>query len=320
MSSIFVLNPGRLADSVMEGGPEQPSVSTLRVGKPGKPRFAPVAAGGARRKQQTSTPAFSVPESTTTIPNPTKSFLDEGPSVASTLTSTQALISSLQQHQPPPLRTKNHAALLEDDVDPPKEQGGDGKRTMAYYLRHRTTEGIPMRNSTANNEVVKRVRHGRRSNSSLPLLEQQAQSLTTMIAPQVRLVDGRIVVDEQAALMTDTAPTDASVLTVVHESASNRHYTSATYSRYSGSNRWSAVDTELFYDALRMCGTDFAMVATLFPGRSRAQIKGKFKIEERNNPEAITRALSKPIPFDPTFDGRVSIPLSVSPADNSNKT
>lgn len=177
-----------------------------------------------------------------------------------------------------------------------------------------------MRNSSANNEVVKRVRHGRRPNGSLPLLEQHAQSLTTMIAPQVRLVDGRVVVDEQAVLMTDTTPTSTPVLTVVHESASNRHYTSATYSRYSGSNRWSAVDTELFYEALRMCGTDFAMAATLFPGRTRAQIKGKFKIEERSNPEAITRALSKPIPFDPTFGGRAPIPPAASPPDSANKT
>lgn len=47
----------------------------------------------------------------------------------------------------------------------------------------------------------------------------------------------------------------------------------------------------LVLQALRQFGTDFEMLQCLFPGRSRRQMKAKFKKEERLNPDLITYAL-----------------------------
>ncbi|XP_026659083.2 uncharacterized protein LOC103703755 isoform X3 [Phoenix dactylifera] len=55
--------------------------------------------------------------------------------------------------------------------------------------------------------------------------------------------------------------------------------------------RWSKADTELFYQAIRQFGTDFAMIQQLFPNRTRHQVKLKFKNEERRHPLQVHDAL-----------------------------
>ncbi|MQL96206.1 hypothetical protein Taro_028886, partial [Colocasia esculenta] len=64
-----------------------------------------------------------------------------------------------------------------------------------------------------------------------------------------------------------------------------------TYMNRIRSDRWSKVDTELFYQAVRQFGSDFAMIQQLFPNRTRHQIKLKFKNEERKHPLQIADAL-----------------------------
>ncbi|OMO82710.1 hypothetical protein CCACVL1_11793 [Corchorus capsularis] len=56
--------------------------------------------------------------------------------------------------------------------------------------------------------------------------------------------------------------------------------------------RWSKPDTELFYGAIRQFGPDFSLIQQLFPGRSRHQIKLKFKNEERRYPLRLSEALA----------------------------
>ncbi|KAM4089137.1 hypothetical protein ACB094_07G126500 [Castanea mollissima] len=56
--------------------------------------------------------------------------------------------------------------------------------------------------------------------------------------------------------------------------------------------RWSKQDTELFYEAVRQFGTDFSMIQQLFPGRTRHQVKLKFKKEERQYPFRLSEALA----------------------------
>lgn len=45
-------------------------------------------------------------------------------------------------------------------------------------------------------------------------------------------------------------------------------------------------------------GTDFSMIQQYFPCRTRAQIKRKYKTEEKKNPELINGALANSIHYD----------------------
>ncbi|XP_021725680.1 uncharacterized protein LOC110692912 [Chenopodium quinoa] len=56
--------------------------------------------------------------------------------------------------------------------------------------------------------------------------------------------------------------------------------------------RWTKQDTELFYQSLSQFGSDLSMIQQLFPGRTRHQIKLKYKKEERQNPMRVNDALT----------------------------
>jgi hypothetical protein len=175
---------------------------------------------------------------------------------------------------------------------------------MAYFLKDRP-EGLPMpehkspsKSKTAQQQSPRRPHYNTRHNSNS---NQLSQSVTKMVAPRLKLVDGKVVLDESAASSTVTREQLTAGMQVVQEDP-NRHFTSATYSkrRSASSNRWSMKETDLFYEALSMCGTDFSMIATLFPHRDRNQIKGKFKIEERNAPHRISSAIASQKKLDVT--------------------
>ncbi|OMO63696.1 hypothetical protein COLO4_32233 [Corchorus olitorius] len=82
--------------------------------------------------------------------------------------------------------------------------------------------------------------------------------------------------------------------------------------------RWSKQDTELFYGAIRQFGPDFSLIQQLFPGRSRHQIKLKFKNEERRYPLRLSEALASRakgrVPFSFCFNQMLSDLIIVSSA------
>lgn len=63
-------------------------------------------------------------------------------------------------------------------------------------------------------------------------------------------------------------------------------------------SRWTAEETKRFYAALRQCGTDFTTMELMFPSRDRAQLKNKFKREEREHPDLVYRYLDCQQPLD----------------------
>ncbi|EXC04412.1 Transcription factor TFIIIB component B'' [Morus notabilis] len=56
--------------------------------------------------------------------------------------------------------------------------------------------------------------------------------------------------------------------------------------------RWSKQDTELFYEAVRQFGPVFSLIEQLFPGRTREQVKLKFKKEGRQHPLRLSEAIT----------------------------
>jgi len=118
-----------------------------------------------------------------------------------------------------------------------------------------------------------------------------------MIAPQMRLVNGQLVLDEQS-LQIDRRERDAvddEPLEQVEESNLTRRVNNATWRNKERTERWDAEETNKFYGALSMFGTDFEMCSKMFPGRTRRQLKNKFTAEERRNPGRITQSLKRKV-------------------------
>ncbi|TGZ85369.1 hypothetical protein EX30DRAFT_392720 [Ascodesmis nigricans] len=121
-------------------------------------------------------------------------------------------------------------------------------------------------------------------------------------APQMRIVNGELVIDEET-LRVDRHERDAlqtDEMEIVEENTNTRLINSNTFSKRERTERWDPTEIALFYEGLSMFGTDFTMLAGLFPTRTRRQIKNKFNVEERKNPLRITQALRQRVPVDMT--------------------
>lgn len=193
------------------------------------------------------------------------------------------------------------------------------KRTMSYFLKD-SGEGREM---PGNNQINSSTTSATTTSTSNPSLSPsktrrivnlrnikappRSAATSTALAPQVRVVDGAIVYDEKFSaainLKNNIADLEQELEYIDEDDENGKHLTSATYStKAKGSNRWNSAETELFYEALSMCGTDFSMIQTLIPQRTRAQIKGKYKLEEKSNPKRISNSLRNPKAFNPNFN------------------
>ncbi|KAJ0174182.1 hypothetical protein K1T71_010328 [Dendrolimus kikuchii] len=106
--------------------------------------------------------------------------------------------------------------------------------------------------------------------------------------PQMKLgPNGEIVLDEQSLVIKNSGSRQVSG--VVREGAWSS--TRSAYRRPKRTADWTDEETVRFYRALAALGTDFTMMEQLFPGRKRADLKKKFKKEERLNGAQVDRAL-----------------------------
>ncbi|KAI9595062.1 hypothetical protein BDF19DRAFT_443325 [Syncephalis fuscata] len=141
-------------------------------------------------------------------------------------------------------------------------------------------------------------------------LEKPPVAMNMLERPQMKLVDGKMVLDEESLVVQHADLHGGAIVPLerVEESQHLRYVTCATYSKRNPTVKWSEEKTQLFYEGLAKYGTDFEMIASLFPDRNRRHIKNKYKREDAEHPERINDALlhrrSKPLVLSqpPTFD------------------
>ncbi|KAM3584639.1 hypothetical protein VKS41_003446 [Umbelopsis sp. WA50703] len=122
-------------------------------------------------------------------------------------------------------------------------------------------------------------------------------------AVQFKLVNGEMQIDTESLAIRRSAlaPLITENMEIVEETSMSRIVNSQSYGKKSRSQRWAKAETEQFYNALSQWGTDFEMIARLFPHRNRRQVKLKFSREERVNPDKVTEHIirkNKPIDLD----------------------
>ena len=124
----------------------------------------------------------------------------------------------------------------------------------------------------------------------LPGRASMAPKLAVM-APQVQVIDGNIVINPQSLTVNAAAEKDVGMSDFKRVEESGTRLNSATYSNRAKAEKWSKDDTELFYRAMTQFGTDFSLIARLFPGRTRRQVKRKYLIEDRADPRRVEAAI-----------------------------
>ncbi|XP_050535085.1 transcription factor TFIIIB component B'' homolog [Daktulosphaira vitifoliae] len=122
------------------------------------------------------------------------------------------------------------------------------------------------------------------------------------ITPCIKVgADGKIIIDQETLMLNETGleekREELAKSKVIEESGFQSH--SYSYKRKrEPSKQWTKDETLRFYKCLMNLGTDFSMIQQYFPGRTRAQIKRKYKTEERKNPQLINGALTNSTHYD----------------------
>ena len=131
---------------------------------------------------------------------------------------------------------------------------------------------------------------------------------------QVRIgPNGETIVDEESLFVDRNAEADTTEYTHVEESDVTKFINSGTYSKRFRGSRWSAEETELFYDvswfrvaacveltlcqALSQFGENYELISYVLPGRDRKACKNKFKTEDKKNPQRINYCLNNRKPY-----------------------
>ncbi|RXN12954.1 transcription factor TFIIIB component B-like protein [Labeo rohita] len=133
--------------------------------------------------------------------------------------------------------------------------------------------------------------------------ETQPEEEEPLLVPRVKVAeDGSLIIDEESLTVQVSrtkGPNPAEDRDPIFERGSTTTYSSFRKGTYT--KPWSNGETEMFYLAISMVGTDFSMIGQLFPHRARMEIKNKFKKEERNNSWRIDKAFKEKRRLDLDF-------------------
>ena len=120
--------------------------------------------------------------------------------------------------------------------------------------------------------------------------------------PVVQIVNGEIVLQESSVVINRAnAKMGEEDASVVEEEAQLAVVgaTANSFTNRNKSQRWTADQTRLFYQALRQVGTDFGTMEAFFSEkRTRKQLKRKYQAELIRNPRLIEKALDPSIRAD----------------------
>ncbi|XP_029178209.1 transcription factor TFIIIB component B'' homolog isoform X2 [Nylanderia fulva] len=130
--------------------------------------------------------------------------------------------------------------------------------------------------------------------------EEEEDNPSVMPVPQVKVgPDGQLIIDEQSLVIEQKdAKRVREIMSsdiIIEEGICNN---GGFYKKHKRSKDWPKWETLKFYRVLNVVGTDFLLMQTLFPNRTREEIKQKYKKEERVNRSLIEKALKYHQEFD----------------------
>ncbi|KAF5092559.1 hypothetical protein D0Z03_002808 [Geotrichum reessii] len=159
----------------------------------------------------------------------------------------------------------------------------------------RSIEYISRIGNGDHDDQIKEMEEGQRQFES----QYNAMPKVTISAPQMQIVGGEIQVNTESTFVDRHQQAQLELgdsREIEEETSFSKIVNNASYSKHKIAERWDKKETEKFYSALSMWGTDFTMLAQLFPGRTRRELRNKFKLEERKNRVKVDLAIERRLP------------------------
>lgn len=133
--------------------------------------------------------------------------------------------------------------------------------------------------------------------ASIKRLMEVTESPTKINVPLLQIQNGQVVYSQESTQVNRHESTNDD-LERIEENPFENIVTSNTYSKRKATLNWTPQETAELFKAISMWGTDFTLIAQLFPYRTRKQIKAKFVSEERRHPHLVEFALLRKLPVD----------------------
>ncbi|PNJ60857.1 BDP1 isoform 3 [Pongo abelii] len=200
---------------------------------------------------------------------------------------------------------KNKYAINESQRPPDRSKMT--MRDFIYYLpdNNPMTSSLEQEKKTEKPSTPVQIRE--QEGKSTPNAEDNEMEEETddgpLLVPRVKVAeDGSIILDEESLtveVLRTKGPCVVEENDPIFERGSTTTYSSFRKNYYS--KPWSNKETDMFFLAISMVGTDFSMIGQLFPHRARIEIKNKFKREEKTNGWRIDKAFQEKRPFDFDF-------------------
>jgi len=201
---------------------------------------------------------------------------------------------------------KNKYAINESQKPPDRSKMT--MRDFIYYLpdNNPMTSSLEQEKKTEKSlmPVQTREQEGKSTPDTADNEEQEEEvDDGPLLVPRVKVAeDGSIILDEESLtveVLRTKGPCVVEENDPIFERGSTTTYSSFRKNYYS--KPWSNKETDMFFLAISMVGTDFSMIGQLFPHRARIEIKNKFKREEKTNGWRIDKAFQEKRPFDFDF-------------------
>ncbi|XP_070268248.1 transcription factor TFIIIB component B'' homolog isoform X2 [Myotis yumanensis] len=201
---------------------------------------------------------------------------------------------------------KNKYAINESQRPPDRSKMT--MRDFIYYLPDSNPMTSSLEQEKKSEKSLTPVQTREQEDKSTPDVEDNEELEEEMddgplLVPRVKVAeDGSIILDEESLtveVLRTKGPCVVEENDPIFERGSTTTYSSFRKNYYS--KPWSNKETDMFFLAISMVGTDFSMIGQLFPHRGRIEIKNKFKREEKTNGWRIDKAFQEKRPFDFDF-------------------
>jgi len=197
--------------------------------------------------------------------------------------------SAYMKKHAPKHRKEKKTADANANTNPAKDGNKSGPLSSRIPSSSTSTGGSSSSSSSVPTAGAKRSRH------------EEVEKVAPAQGPQVAFINGEMVVIESSLVVQEPSTTTTGEPEGEYEEVIEGTHATATYrsfQRKQRQDRWGIEETRHFFAALRQCGTEFSLMQSFFPGRTRKQLKLKFLKEEKEHPELIKETLKLTVPLD----------------------
>lgn len=116
--------------------------------------------------------------------------------------------------------------------------------------------------------------------------------------PLLQIQDGKVTYSHESTVIDRHKDDDNVEMEKIEENPFENIVTSNSYSKKKFTLKWTPQEVAELLRGISLWGTDFGIIAQLFPHRTRKQVKAKFLLIEKQTPHLVEFALLRKLPAD----------------------